>query len=233
MEQACQYTITYPRKRLARGLLRGMSRLFLLALFKIQRTGKVNFPKLWRSNRVVFGNGCKKTARWRLDADRDPLQGGCVCPHNPGIRLWFARLSGCPAIFDGFYRFFVWEAILALILLTVDRWFRNPFSWHQLLSWSLLAVSVFLLIHGANLLKHVGMPDSLVSSNPTLMWWEKTHHPGDRGDLPLHPPPHVQFPAVRGLGPTLQSPLLDWRFACPGCNPVPWWQPRGAKKQRT
>ena len=83
-----------PLQGLARGLLRGMGRLSLLALFKIQRTGKVNFPKLWRSNRVVFGNGCKKTARWRLDADR--TSSGWLClPSQPWHSLWFARLSGC------------------------------------------------------------------------------------------------------------------------------------------
>jgi protein-S-isoprenylcysteine O-methyltransferase Ste14 len=73
----------------------------------------------------------------------------------------------------GFYRFLVWEVILALALLTIDRWFRDLFSWHQLISWVLLAVSVFLLIHGASLLKHVGAPDPQ-RNDPTLMWWEKT-----------------------------------------------------------
>ena len=32
----------------------------------------------------------------------------------------------------GFYRFFAWEAILALVLLNLDGWLRDPFSWHQL-----------------------------------------------------------------------------------------------------
>jgi hypothetical protein len=37
----------------------------------------------------------------------------------------------------GFYRFFAWEFILALILLNVDRWFHEPFSAHQIASWLL------------------------------------------------------------------------------------------------
>lgn len=46
----------------------------------------------------------------------------------------------------GFYRFFAWEAILALVMLNLDVWFVDPFSWHQLISWLLLLGSIFLLI---------------------------------------------------------------------------------------
>jgi protein-S-isoprenylcysteine O-methyltransferase Ste14 len=73
----------------------------------------------------------------------------------------------------GFYRFFVWETILALLLLTLESWFQNPFSWNQLISWPLLVASVYLLIHGANLLKHVGIPRPW-RNDPTLFWWEET-----------------------------------------------------------
>jgi protein-S-isoprenylcysteine O-methyltransferase Ste14 len=56
----------------------------------------------------------------------------------------------------GFYRFFAWEAILALAVLNLDHWFYNPFAWHQLVSWFLLLVSLFLVIHGVRLLKQMG-----------------------------------------------------------------------------
>jgi protein-S-isoprenylcysteine O-methyltransferase Ste14 len=73
----------------------------------------------------------------------------------------------------GFYRFFAWEGILALALLNVDVWFRNPFSWYQLISWSLLAISAFLVIHGALLLRQMGKPDALRDETP-MIGFEKT-----------------------------------------------------------
>ena len=59
----------------------------------------------------------------------------------------------------GFPRFLAWEVLLVLILLNVDAWFCDPFSWHQIISWSLLLVSLFLVIHGVRLLRRLGEPD--------------------------------------------------------------------------
>ena len=59
----------------------------------------------------------------------------------------------------GFTRFLAWEVLLVLILLNVDAWFRDPFSWRQLISWCLLLVSLFLVIHGVWLLRRLGEPD--------------------------------------------------------------------------
>jgi protein-S-isoprenylcysteine O-methyltransferase Ste14 len=58
----------------------------------------------------------------------------------------------------GFYRFFAWEAILALFLLNVDIWFLDPFSTHQILSWVLLIVSVLSLVFGVRDLASKGDP---------------------------------------------------------------------------
>ena len=58
----------------------------------------------------------------------------------------------------GFYRFFVFESILALILLNVDYWFRDPFSPLQIVSWLLLIVALLLAIHGFYLLRVIGKP---------------------------------------------------------------------------
>ena len=58
----------------------------------------------------------------------------------------------------GFYRFFAFECILALILLNVDRWFTNPFSPAQIASWLLLLGSTALVLHGVHLLLKVGKP---------------------------------------------------------------------------
>jgi protein-S-isoprenylcysteine O-methyltransferase Ste14 len=73
----------------------------------------------------------------------------------------------------GFYRFFAWEAILVLALLNAEAWFREPFSWHQLISWPLLIISLFLVIQGFVALKHMGSPDPQRNDNP-MLGFEKT-----------------------------------------------------------
>jgi protein-S-isoprenylcysteine O-methyltransferase Ste14 len=49
----------------------------------------------------------------------------------------------------GFYRFFGWEAIAALILINSHAWFADTWSIPQILSWFLLSISLLLLIPGA------------------------------------------------------------------------------------
>jgi protein-S-isoprenylcysteine O-methyltransferase Ste14 len=73
----------------------------------------------------------------------------------------------------GFYRFLAWEAILGLALLNIDVWFRDPFSWHQLISWPLLIISALLVIVGVHLLKQRGTPDAQRDDVP-LVAFEKT-----------------------------------------------------------
>ncbi len=58
----------------------------------------------------------------------------------------------------GFYRFFAFECILAVIFLNVDHWFRDPFSPAQVISWLLLTGSAALVLHGVHLLMRVGKP---------------------------------------------------------------------------
>ncbi len=52
----------------------------------------------------------------------------------------------------GFYRFWAWEAILALVLLNAAGWFRAPFSWHQIAAWTLLVIAIIPLALGVHLL---------------------------------------------------------------------------------
>lgn len=73
----------------------------------------------------------------------------------------------------GFHRFFAWESILALALLNEPRWFDNPFSPRQLLSWLLLGASIFLVAHGVYLLRVLGKPDHN-RADPELLHFEKT-----------------------------------------------------------
>jgi protein-S-isoprenylcysteine O-methyltransferase Ste14 len=74
----------------------------------------------------------------------------------------------------GFYRFFAWESILALILLNVGRWFHDPFAIHQIISWLLLIASIFLVLHSVHLLRIVGKPDSKREEDVPLIGIEKT-----------------------------------------------------------
>lgn len=58
----------------------------------------------------------------------------------------------------GFFRFFAFESIVALILLNVGQWFQNPLAAHQIVSWVLLGISLVMSIAGFYLLSKVGKP---------------------------------------------------------------------------
>ena len=74
----------------------------------------------------------------------------------------------------GFYRFFAWEAILALFLLNVRVWFYLPFAWNQIIAWLLLILSLVLLALGLHALRTRGNPAEQREGDPTLMAVEKT-----------------------------------------------------------
>jgi hypothetical protein len=59
----------------------------------------------------------------------------------------------------GFYRFFAWEAILALLVLNIDDWLLDPFAPHQIISWILLILSLYPVTDGMIRLKRAGYPD--------------------------------------------------------------------------
>jgi hypothetical protein len=119
----------------------------------------------------------------------------------------------------GFYRFFAWEAILALFLLNVDVWFRDPFSWHQILSWALLVISALLVIGGIRLLTYSGAPDAARDDVP-MMAFEKTTRLVTTGLYRYirHP---LQLAPFSGLGHLFQGPLLARRRAGGRGDPVP------------
>jgi len=75
----------------------------------------------------------------------------------------------------GFYRFFAWECILALVLLNVPRWAENMFSFHQVVSWLFLLISIFLVVQGVYLLRVVGRPDQN-RSDAGLLAFERTSY---------------------------------------------------------
>jgi protein-S-isoprenylcysteine O-methyltransferase Ste14 len=74
----------------------------------------------------------------------------------------------------GFYRFFAWEAILALLLLNLEFWFYKPFAWNQLIAWPLLIVCLVPLIFGVHSLRTRGKPTEQRESDPSLHAFEKT-----------------------------------------------------------
>lgn len=72
----------------------------------------------------------------------------------------------------GFYRFFAWEAILALILINARTWFSEPWSLRQLVSWCSLLISLVMLGLGLHLIA-AGKPTS-ERLDETLLSFEKT-----------------------------------------------------------
>jgi protein-S-isoprenylcysteine O-methyltransferase Ste14 len=88
--------------------------------------------------------------------------------------LWISRKSLRVPGSHGFFRFFAWECILGLFLLNVRVWFKNPGSWHQLISWGFLVISLLPLALGVRGLTRRGRPTSQREGEPQLLAFEKT-----------------------------------------------------------
>lgn len=74
----------------------------------------------------------------------------------------------------GFYRFFIFEGILILVLLNHPYWFSDPFSPLHLLSWFFLFFSIVFIIQSLMMLKKKGghaeraeMPENFAFENTT------------------------------------------------------------------
>lgn len=85
------------------------------------------------------------------------------------VLLYWSRRSFSSPRLHGFYRTFAFQAILFLILLRLRTWFYDPFAWHQVFSWILLAGSLVLARHGFFLLKKVGRPDGRIENTTVLV----------------------------------------------------------------
>ncbi|RPH87828.1 MAG: DUF1295 domain-containing protein [Deltaproteobacteria bacterium] len=88
--------------------------------------------------------------------------------------IYISRASLREPRSHGFYRFFAWEFIVALFLLNIDFWFQTPFSWHQLISWFLLLVSIVPLVLGIRSLISHGKPVAHREIEPQLLAFENT-----------------------------------------------------------
>ncbi len=73
--------------------------------------------------------------------------------------VFFVRISwralGSPET-HGFYRFFVFEGVMLLILVNHPYWFKDPFSPLHLMSWFLLLISIFLVVRSVMMLREHG-----------------------------------------------------------------------------
>jgi len=74
----------------------------------------------------------------------------------------------------GFYRFFAFELLAALILLNAPMWLRDPLSGRQLVSWLLGAVSIGLAIEGFRLLRAIGRPAPAAAGSTNLAFENTT-----------------------------------------------------------
>jgi len=56
----------------------------------------------------------------------------------------------------GFYRFFIFELTLIVILVNLRYWFTEPFSFQQIISWLSLIISIYMIISSVYLLHKYG-----------------------------------------------------------------------------
>lgn len=89
------------------------------------------------------------------------------------VLLWLSRKALRNPGGHGFYRFFAWEGILALFVLNHRPWGEQPFSPHQIVSWLLMSLSIYLVISGYRALRQQGLA-STERQDGALYEFEKT-----------------------------------------------------------
>jgi len=88
--------------------------------------------------------------------------------------VFISRASLRASRSHGFYRFWAWEIIAVLVILNSKVWFHAPFSWQQIVSWSLLIISLVPLAFGIHSLRRRGKPVARREGEPQLLAFEKT-----------------------------------------------------------
>jgi len=71
--------------------------------------------------------------------------------------------------YHGIARIFAFESIFILVLLNYRLWFRDPLSWHQLLSWIFLFACIYPGIAGYLLLKRRGRSEKSFENTTVLV----------------------------------------------------------------
>ena len=89
------------------------------------------------------------------------------------VLIWLSRKSLRHPGRHGFYRFFVWEAILGLIVLNRYPWGEPPAAFHQYISWALMLVSICLVTCSYRALRREGAA-SEARADGTLYAFEMT-----------------------------------------------------------
>lgn len=110
----------------------------------------------------------------------------------------------------GFYRFFAWEAILALLVLNGPYWFVERYSVHQLASWALLFASLLILLPGVYQLRRAGKPNAQ-RDDAELFAFERTSQLVTSGVFS-----HIRHPLYASLL------LLAWGVAFKLPNGLSW-----------
>jgi protein-S-isoprenylcysteine O-methyltransferase Ste14 len=116
---------------------------------------------------------------------------------------WYSRNVLRDPHTHGFYRFFAFEAILALVLVNLRFWFVQPFTPLHLLSWLCLIASGFLAIHGFYLLRKVGQPEGDFEATTRLVEVGAYHyirHPLYGSLLWLAVGAYLKNPSLAGTG---------------------------------
>lgn len=71
--------------------------------------------------------------------------------------------------YHGIARFFAFESIFILVLLNWHFWFKDPFSWYQVLSWIFLCASIYPGIAGYLLLRRHGKSEKSFENTTELV----------------------------------------------------------------
>ena len=103
------------------------------------------------------------------------MSSGIIFALGTGFFVWVSRRSLLRPLSHGFYRFFAWEFILALVLVNFPMWEVDPFAPHQIASWILLLTSPILAIHAFRLLRRLGRPSDQ-RTEAELFSFERTSH---------------------------------------------------------
>ena len=90
------------------------------------------------------------------------------------ILIYVSRASLRNPRSHGFHRFFAWEAILALVLLNIQDWIRDPLAWYQIISWLLLILCLVPLVFGVRSLQSRGKPNEEQRPEAELLAFERT-----------------------------------------------------------
>lgn len=87
--------------------------------------------------------------------------------------IFFSKKSLFEPHSNGFTRFFSWECIIILFVFNSPKWFFEPYSWNQVISWLLLCISLWFVIEAIFRLRRARKP-GVVRVDEKLFRFEKT-----------------------------------------------------------